>query len=66
MDEIERIKTLLCHWMKHNNEHAQIYRDWAERASSQGNQELSEILTRLSDETKKLNRLFEEAIRKIP
>lgn len=65
MDEFEKLKTLLHHWMEHNDEHAQIYRDWAEKASSLGNQELSEILSRLSDETEKLNRLFEKAIKMI-
>lgn len=65
MDELEKLKTLLHHWMEHNNEHVQLYRDWAEKASPLSNRELSEILRRLSNETEKLNRLFEEAIKKI-
>jgi len=65
MDELEKLKRLLCYWMEHNNEHAQNYGNWAEKASSLGNQELSKILIGLSDETKKLNRLFEEAIKMI-
>ncbi len=65
MDELEKIKRLLQHWMEHNNEHVRIYRDWAEKAASLGNEELSKILIGLSDETKKLDRLFEEAIKMI-
>jgi hypothetical protein len=65
MNELEKLKKLLYYWMEHNNRDAQNYRDWAEKASSLGNEELSKILIGLSDETKKLNRLFEEAIKMI-
>ncbi|MEW6416702.1 MAG: hypothetical protein AB1480_01080 [Nitrospirota bacterium] len=52
MDELEKLKMLLHHQMEHNNEHAAIYRDWAEKASSLGNNELSRILDLLYHETK--------------
>jgi hypothetical protein len=65
MNESEKLKMLLNHWMEHNNEHAAIYKDWAEKASAFGNEGLSETLGRLYHESKKLNLLFEEAIRKI-
>lgn len=63
MNELEKLKMLLQHWMEHNNGHVQLYRDWAEKAPLLGNRELCEILRRLSNETEKLNRLFEEAIK---
>jgi hypothetical protein len=63
MDELKKIKRLLNHWMEHNDEHAEIYRSWAEKASSLGKEELSETLKRLYRETKKLNSLFKEAIK---
>lgn len=65
MNELEKLKRLLHHWNEHNNEHAEIYRDWAEKASSLGNEELSKVLDKLYHETKKLNGLFEEAIKTI-
>lgn len=65
MDELEKLKMLLNYWMKHNNEHAEAYRDWAKKASSLGNEELSRILVRLYMEQKRLNRRFEEAKRMI-
>ena len=65
MDELEKLKRLLRHWMEHNNEHVQLYKDWAEKVSPIGNRELCEILRRLSNEAEKLNRLFEEAIKMI-
>ncbi|MEW6162508.1 MAG: hypothetical protein AB1606_04250 [Nitrospirota bacterium] len=65
MDEVEKLKRLLYYWLEHNNEHAEAYRDWARKASSPGNREISEILDLLYYETKRLNRLFEKAIKKI-
>lgn len=63
------MERLLRHWMnytlKDNDEHAEIYSDWAVKISSLGNQELSEILRRLSDETKRLNGLLEKALMKV-
>ena len=64
MDELGKLKILLHHWLEHNNDHAGVYRDWAEKASALGNQELSDILEKLYHETKKLNKLLEEALKK--
>lgn len=65
MDYSHKLKRLLSHWKEHNNEHAEIYRDWAERVLSDGNERLSKILTSLYHETKQLNRLFEDAIQEL-
>jgi hypothetical protein len=61
MTELEKIGTLIDHWQEHNNEHAELYMDWATKTSSLGRQELSRILTRLALESKRLNRLFQAA-----
>lgn len=65
MNQLEKLKGLLHYWGEHNNEHAEIYRDWAVKISSIGNEELSRIFVRLYMEQKRLNRLFEEAQRMI-
>lgn len=65
MDEIKRLKILLHHWMEHNEEHAEIYRDWAKRAMNFGNEEVSKIFELLYYETERLNRLVEKAIEKL-
>jgi hypothetical protein len=62
-DELKKLKLLLCYWREHNNEHAQNYREWSEKTLSLGEQKLSKILISLFDETKKLDRLFEEAVK---
>lgn len=65
MNEREKLRHLLHHWMEHNREHAETYREWAERVSSSGNVELSEILLTLSREAGKLNSLFEKAMKAV-
>ncbi|MEC4684148.1 MAG: hypothetical protein VST71_00225 [Nitrospirota bacterium] len=65
MDNLEKLKKLLHHWMEHNDEHARVYREWAEKTSALDKEEVSGILDRLYLETKKLNGLFEEALKKL-
>jgi len=65
MEQLMKLKRLLNYWTEHNNEHAQIYMDWAQKFSSAGNEELSRTLVRLYMEQKRLNRRVEEAKRMI-
>jgi hypothetical protein len=65
MDELKKIKRLLNYWIEHNNEHAEIYRDWAKKAMILGNEEVSKIFELLYYETERLNRLVEKAIEKL-
>jgi len=62
MNDIAKLNRLLHHWMEHNDEHAETYREWAEKAAGLGNKELSDTLGKLYNETKKLNVLFQDAI----
>jgi len=61
MDELEKLRKLLHHWMEHNDEHAEAYLEWSKKASSLGNEGLSTILRQISNESKKLNELFIKA-----
>ncbi len=36
MNEIEKLRVLLPHWIEHNEEHAAEFRQWAERAGEAG------------------------------
>ena len=63
MDEFDKLKKLLHHWKEHNDEHAETYRGWSEKAAALGNAKLSKVLAGLYDETKKMEGLFEEAIK---
>ena len=63
MDELEKLKILLPHWMEHNDKHAKTYKDWAAKMSSLGKEELSEALEAIYQESRKLRGLFQEALR---
>jgi carboxypeptidase C (cathepsin A) len=65
MNELERLKKLLHHWIEHNDEHAEAYLEWSKKASSLGKKELSNRLEKISVEAKKLNELFIKAIKTI-
>lgn len=62
MNDREKLKSLLHHWREHNHEHAEVYSEWAKKASALGNEDLSLILTTISQETEKLDTLFKKAI----
>lgn len=61
MEEIKKLSHLIHHWKEHNDEHAEGYRQWAERVKTLGNKELFNILIELYEETKKIGTLFEKA-----
>lgn len=63
MNELDKLKHLLHHWMEHNDEHAETYREWAAKTASLGYTELSAVLERLYRESKRLKGLFEEAMK---
>ncbi len=65
MTEREKLKHLLEHWMEHNEDHVKTYSEWARKAESFGNKELSGILDQIAGESRKLDELFKRALRKI-
>lgn len=62
MDEFKKLKILFNHWIEHNNEHTEEYKNWAKKSMALGNEEVSKTLEMLYYETEKLNRLIEKAI----
>ncbi len=65
MTELEKLKHLLKHWIEHNDAHVINYSEWASKVDSLGEKELSDILSRIADESKKLNDLFNQALHSI-
>lgn len=62
MDELDKLKVLLEHWIEHNIEHAREYKRWAEKAEVSNRKDLAKVLDRLSIEAGRLNSIFEEAL----
>jgi rubrerythrin len=61
MTELEKLKHLLKHWIEHNDAHVKTYIEWASKAESAGEKELSDILKQIADESKKLEVLLRKA-----
>jgi len=65
MDELEKLKHLIEHWIEHNEAHVNTYREWASKAEALEKKELSEILKQIAEENKKLEGLFKKALKTI-
>ncbi|MBF0487411.1 MAG: hypothetical protein HQK98_04555 [Nitrospirae bacterium] len=62
MDDYDKLKAMLQHWLEHNDEHADTYVKWAEKPSVLSVGGLPELLNKISTETKKISGFFREAI----
>ncbi len=61
MTDLEKLKHLLKHWIEHNDAHIKTYNEWASKTESLGEHDLSHIIKQISDDSEKLNELFEKA-----
>jgi hypothetical protein len=63
MDKRQKIIKLIEHYKTHNEEHARSYSELVPLVSELENPRLTDIVERLSQESQKLNPLFEEALK---
>lgn len=60
MDEVEKLKHLLNHWIEHNEEHGKEFRDWANKATVLGKTAVSadimEAVQHLEEANKSLSK----------
>jgi len=57
----EKMIKLLEHWIKHNDDHAQTYRDWAQKAKEKNMREASSLLEDAAEMILMISKKFEEA-----
>ncbi len=60
MNEIEKLRMLIPHWIEHNEEHADEYQRWAEKAA-----EASADLLAAVEALKKVNQTLGAALEKL-
>ena len=58
----EKLMKLLSHWIKHNQDHALNYRNWAEKAKANGKGQTAELLDAAADMSLAVNEKFEAAL----
>jgi hypothetical protein len=67
MGEVEKgkLKTLLNYWIEHNREHAQEFREWAEKAKSFGQAEVHDNVMRAVQQMNKANESLLSALERL-
>jgi hypothetical protein len=61
----EKMIKLLEHWIKHNEDHAHTYRDWAQKAKEKNKNEAAKLLEDAAEMTLLINKKFESAMKLI-
>ena len=57
----EKMAKLLAHWIRHNDDHAGSYRDWADKARSGDQTEVAAVLDEVAEMTEAITAKFKEA-----
>jgi hypothetical protein len=60
MNEIEKLRVLIPHWVEHNQEHADEFRRWANAAG-----EAATNLLAAAEAMQQVNRILESALEKL-
>jgi hypothetical protein len=58
----DKLIKLLNHWIKHNEDHALNYRNWAEKAKANDKGHAAELLEEAADMSLTINEKFEAAL----
>ena len=61
MDDADKLRMLLPHWIEHNGEHAEEFRAWAERVAL-----ARESLTAAADLLAEANARLRDAMERLP
>lgn len=61
----KKLAAILAHWITHNENHAQAYREWAHKASELSMPAVRSRIEEAIDLTLAANRQFEEALREV-
>jgi hypothetical protein len=65
LSEREKLGKLLEFWINHNDDHANIYREWSGKAGSENLGEVANLLEQASELTLSINELFKQAIKRL-
>jgi len=61
----KKLAMILEHWIKHNENHAQAYREWAQKASALSMHDVGSRIQEAADLTLAANRKFQEALQRV-
>ncbi len=58
----EKLVKLLEHWIKHNDDHAENYKDWAKKTKEKGMNDVGLLLEDVVGMTELINNKFKKAL----
>ncbi|MCF8070299.1 MAG: hypothetical protein K9L30_17085 [Desulfobacterales bacterium] len=61
LTESEKLIKLLEHWIHHNDDHAENYRNWASKAKDSGLTDVEGFLKEAAEKTMEISTLFKKA-----
>ena len=61
----EKLKALLKHWIEHNNEHSQEFREWADKAKGLGEGEICDDILEAARGMDKASEPLMRALKKL-
>ncbi len=62
MDETEKLRILLPHWIEHNNGHEAEWIKWAEVARNEGKESIAETINAAIQKMQEVNVILEKAL----
>ena len=57
----QKMDRLLDHWIHHNDDHAENYRTWADRARQNGMDKMADMLDEAARQTEEITKIFQAA-----
>lgn len=60
--DMDKLIKIMEHWISHNEDHAQSYRDWAHRAKDLGSDQVAQILETVAADTLRQNQEMGKAL----
>ena len=61
-DEREKLRTILHYWARHNREHSQEFREWADKIAKLGEIEVARKLEQAAQEMDKASQSLSDAL----
>jgi hypothetical protein len=64
-EEKSRLKTILAHWVEHNEEHSREFREWAEKARQMGEEEVADEILQAVGSMDKVTGILNKTLKRL-
>jgi hypothetical protein len=65
MNDVEKLRVLLPHWITHNQEHAAEYAGWAEKAAVAGQETAAQMIRDATEAMRGANDMLQSALEEL-